>query len=79
MISNAVEQDTTMRFLGILVTLAIIGYGAHLYLKSNSTTTVQTLTPNSQPKQYIDQAKQTSDIISKSASQHTRAIEDMSQ
>lgn len=47
-----------MRFLGLIITLGIIGYAIHIYLGSSPT--VET-----KPEQYIDQAKQTTDAMNR--------------
>lgn len=45
-----------MRFLGLIITLAIIGYSIHMYLGTS---------PNveTKPEQYIDQANHTADAM----------------
>ena len=45
-----------MRFLGLIITLAIIGYAAHIYLGSS-----QEVVTN--PEETIDHAKQASDAM----------------
>jgi hypothetical protein len=47
-----------MRFLGLIITLAITGYAIHIYL--GSPPTVET-----RPEQYIDQAEQTTDAMNR--------------
>lgn len=45
-----------MRFLGLVITLAVIGYAVHIYLGSSSSV-------DTQPEQQIDQAKQAADVM----------------
>jgi len=47
-----------MRFLGLIITLAIIGYAIHIY--PGSSPDVET-----KPEQYIDQADQATDVMSR--------------
>jgi hypothetical protein len=42
-----------MRFLGLIITLAIIGYAVHIYLDSSTDRNAEI-----KPEQQIDQAKQ---------------------
>ncbi len=48
-----------MRFLGLIITLAIIGYSVHIYLGSSQTA-------ETTPEQTIDQAKQATDAMNQS-------------
>lgn len=45
-----------MRFLGLIITLAVIGYAIHIYLGSSSNVDMK-------PEQQIDQAKQATDAM----------------
>lgn len=53
-----------MKFLGILISLAIIGYAITVYLDSSSLTNGSPEGIQSKPKDYIDQAKETTDAMS---------------
>ena len=52
-----------MRFLGLIITIAIIGYAIHIYLSSSQT--VET-----KPEQYIDQASETTDAMNRALQNH---------
>ncbi|MGB5456740.1 MAG: hypothetical protein WBO73_08400 [Gammaproteobacteria bacterium] len=47
-----------MRFLGLIITLAIIGYSIHIYLGSSPNTNDEM-----KPEQQIDQATQAADLM----------------
>jgi hypothetical protein len=47
-----------MRFLGLIIMLAIIGYAIHIYLDSSTDGNAEI-----KPKQQIDQAKQAADLM----------------
>jgi len=51
-----------MRFLGLIITLAVIGYSIHIYLGSSQTV-------ESKPERYLDQANQATDAMNR-ALQH---------
>jgi len=51
-----------MRFLGLIITLAIVGYSIHMYLGTSPS--VET-----KPEQYIDHANQATDAMNQ-ALQH---------
>ena len=55
-----------MKFLGLLISLAIIGYAMTVYLDSSRLTTASPDGSASTPKEYIDQAKQAADIMNQS-------------
>ena len=50
-----------MRLLGILISLAIIGYTASLYLNSEHSVTSTSELKKSDAKEYIDQTKHAAD------------------
>ena len=52
-----------MRFLGLIITLAAIGYAIHVYL--GSSTSVETT-----PEQSIDHAQQASDAMNQALQRH---------
>ena len=47
-----------MRFLGLIITLAIIGYAIHIYLGSSTDRNADI-----KPEQQIDQSKQAADLM----------------
>ena len=52
-----------MRLIGLLVTLAIVGYVTYIYLQSSNMTTANGV--QTKPAEYIDQAKQSVGDINK--------------
>lgn len=52
-----------MRLIGLLVTLAVVGYMTYIYLQSSNMTTANGV--QTKPAEYIDQAKQSAADISK--------------
>lgn len=52
-----------MKFIGILISLAIIGYAITVYMGSSSLTTASPDGTQSTPKDYIDSAKQSTDAM----------------
>ena len=65
-----------MRFLSLLISLAIIGYTASIYLNSGD---LQSSVPDktiTKPKQYIDHARQATDQINETMKKQKKAIDD---
>lgn len=58
-----------MKFIGILISLAIIGYAISIYLDSPSLTSSSPDGTQSKPKDYIDQARESTDAINQSLQQ----------
>ncbi len=52
-----------MKFIGLLISLAIIGYTMSVYMKSSSLTTASPDGSTSTPKEYIDKTQQSVDAI----------------
>jgi len=50
-----------MRLIGLLVTLAVLGYTTYIYLGSSNTTSPDGV--KTRPVEYVDQAKQSTDAI----------------
>jgi len=50
-----------MRLIGLLVTLAVLGYTIYMYLGSSSTISPEDI--QTKPAEYIDQAGQSADAI----------------
>ena len=67
-----------MRFLSLLVSLAIIGLAAYVYLNSGSMSTDNTEHSQTTAKKHIDKARQVNHQILKSTEQRSKQLEDMS-
>lgn len=52
-----------MRLIGLLVTLAVLGYTIHIYLQSSNLPTTNGV--QTKPAEYIDQARQSVGDINK--------------
>jgi hypothetical protein len=55
-----------MKFIGLLISLAILGYAMSTYLGSSDLTTASPDGSQSRPKDYIDQAKRSAEAMSQS-------------
>jgi hypothetical protein len=55
-----------MKLLGLLITLAIIGYAMSTYMGSSGLNTVSPDGSQSKPKDYIDKTRQSVDTINQS-------------
>ena len=55
-----------MKLIGLLISLAIIGYAMSVYLNSSSLTSASPDGSVSKPKDYLDQAQQSVDAINQS-------------
>ncbi len=64
-----------MRFIGILITLAAVGYAISIYLGSSSVTTASPDGGRSQPKDYIDQAKQSVGTLNQTLQKHKEKLD----
>ena len=64
-----------MRLLGILISLAIIGYTASLYLNSEHSVTSTSELKKSDAKEYIDQTKHAADEMNNALNQHKKALQ----
>lgn len=62
-----------MKFIGLLVSLAIIGYAISVYMGSSSLTTDGS---QSTPKEYIDQTKQSVDAINQALQKDKARLDD---
>ena len=58
-----------MKFIGLIISLAIIGYAISIYLDKPGLTTASPDGAQSKPKDYIDQARQSTDAINQSLQQ----------
>lgn len=57
-----------MRFLGLIITLAVIGYAIHLYLGSSPGTATQM-------EQHIEHSSEAADAMSRALQQHQEALD----
>lgn len=64
-----------MRLIGLLVTLAILGYSIHVYLGSSSTVSVDGV--QTKPVEYIDQAKQSTDALNDAMQKNQDKLENI--
>ncbi len=55
-----------MKLIGLLVSLAILGYAASIYLKSSKLSTASPDGSQSRPKDYLDDAQKSADAMKKS-------------
>jgi len=66
-----------MRFLSILITLAIIGYAMSIYIDSGN---LQSADPNkvmSKPKEFIDHTSETVDLLNKKLQEQKKRMDDI--
>ncbi len=66
-----------MRFLSILITLAIIGYAMSIYIDSGN---LKSAAPNkamSKPKEFIDHANQTVDMLNEKLQKQKKKMDDL--
>ncbi len=55
-----------MKLIGLLISLAIIGYAMSIYMSSSSLTTASPDGSQSRPKDYLDDAQKSADVMKKS-------------
>ena len=65
-----------MRFLSILITLAIIGYAISIYLDSDDLKSSDPEKVMSKPKEFIDHARQATDQMNENLKKQKKSLED---
>jgi len=65
-----------MKLIGLLISLAIIGYAMSVYLSSSSLTSASPDGSQSTPKEYIDQTKQSVDAINQALQKDKARLDD---
>ena len=63
-----------MRLIGLLVTVAVLGYTAYIYLGSSSTTSVDGA--NVKPAETIDKARQSIDSLNEVLKKQKQQLDD---
>ena len=61
-----------MRLIGILVTLAVLGYTSYIYLGGSS----DSASTKPQPVEYVDQAKQSADAINEAMKKQQEQLQE---
>lgn len=66
-----------MRFLSIIITLAIIGYAISIYIDSGNLQSADPEKIKSKPKEFIDHANQAADQFNESLKKQKKKLDDM--
>lgn len=66
-----------MRFLSLLITLAIIGYAMSIYIDSGNLTSADPEHIKSKPKEFIDHTSQAVDELNKSMQRQKKQLDNL--